>query len=204
MNTKLHAICDSQGRPLDLFVTAGQVSDPWSDWLPHILPQFRHLFDFGQAGTFHNARARQGVAVFWSEFLDYFPNAQAWDRDRRFLRTVVHELGHALNLAHAWLVNRAHSTSFMQYPQRYPHGANFVEKDANYWRDFDYAFDPEELFHTYPLGEYPFTPDQFSQLVEQRHEPTVAHLDGRLLGFACFYNHKPGRSVFIGNLLVAP
>jgi len=27
MNTKLHAICDSRGRPLDLFVTAGQVSD---------------------------------------------------------------------------------------------------------------------------------------------------------------------------------
>jgi transposase len=27
MNTKLHAICDSQARPLDLFVTAGQVSD---------------------------------------------------------------------------------------------------------------------------------------------------------------------------------
>jgi transposase len=27
MNTKLHAICVSQGRPLNLFVTAGQVSD---------------------------------------------------------------------------------------------------------------------------------------------------------------------------------
>lgn len=27
MNTKLHAICDSRGRPLKLFVTAGQVSD---------------------------------------------------------------------------------------------------------------------------------------------------------------------------------
>ena len=27
MNTKLHAVCDSQGRPLTLFVTAGQVSD---------------------------------------------------------------------------------------------------------------------------------------------------------------------------------
>ena len=26
MNTKLHAICESQERPLDLFVTAGQVS----------------------------------------------------------------------------------------------------------------------------------------------------------------------------------
>lgn len=44
MNTKLHAICDNQGRPLNLFVTAGQVSDyigarallgsiPKVDWL---------------------------------------------------------------------------------------------------------------------------------------------------------------------------
>jgi len=44
MNTKLHAICDSQGRPLNLFVTAGEVSDytgaralcdslPEVDWL---------------------------------------------------------------------------------------------------------------------------------------------------------------------------
>lgn len=27
MNIKLHVICDSQGRPLDLFITARQVSD---------------------------------------------------------------------------------------------------------------------------------------------------------------------------------
>jgi len=27
MDTKLHAVCDSQGGPLNLFVTAGQVSD---------------------------------------------------------------------------------------------------------------------------------------------------------------------------------
>ena len=44
MNTKLHAVSDSQGRPIDLFVTAGQVSDyigardllsslPKADWL---------------------------------------------------------------------------------------------------------------------------------------------------------------------------
>ena len=44
MNTKLHAICDSQGRPLNLFVTSGQVGDyigaralvsslPKVDWL---------------------------------------------------------------------------------------------------------------------------------------------------------------------------
>tara|TARA_R100000322_G_scaffold124442_1_gene81192 strand:+ start:3523 stop:3702 length:180 start_codon:yes stop_codon:yes gene_type:complete len=32
MNTKLHAICDSQGRPLNLFVTADQVSDYIGAW----------------------------------------------------------------------------------------------------------------------------------------------------------------------------
>ena len=97
--------------------------------------------------SFENVRARQGAAVFWTEFLDFFATLPAWDRDRRFLRTVVHELGHALNLAHSWLVNRADSTSFMQYPQNYPHGNSLGERDTNYWRDFDYAFDPEEIFH---------------------------------------------------------
>ena len=44
MNTKLHAICDSRGRPISLFVAAGQVGDhigarallssiPEVDWL---------------------------------------------------------------------------------------------------------------------------------------------------------------------------
>ena len=32
MNTKLYAICDSQGRPLDLFITAGQVSNYIGAW----------------------------------------------------------------------------------------------------------------------------------------------------------------------------
>ena len=27
MNTKLHAVCDSRGRPLSFYMTAGQVSD---------------------------------------------------------------------------------------------------------------------------------------------------------------------------------
>ncbi len=109
--------------------------------------QFTASADFFSQGHFENARARQGVGVFWREFLDFHETAPAWDRDRRFLRTVVHELGHALNLAHAWLVNRSNSTSFMQYPQRYPHGNNYAQRDANYWRDFEYTFDPEEIFH---------------------------------------------------------
>jgi hypothetical protein len=39
MNTKLHAICDSRCRPLNLFVTAAQVSDYiGTRALPRILP----------------------------------------------------------------------------------------------------------------------------------------------------------------------
>ena len=127
----------------------GAISDPWSEWLPQVLPQFHHLFDFGQPGSFQNQRARQGVAVFWREF-DQFPslsNLPPWDKDRRFLRTTMHELGHALNMAHTWLVNRPASTSFMQYGQNYPVGSTFAEREQNYWKDFDYQFDPEEVFH---------------------------------------------------------
>ena len=125
----------------------GAISDPWSPWLERVFPQFRHLFDFGREGSFQNVRARQGVAVFWQEIADIFDQLPAWDRDRRFLRTILHELGHALNLAHTWLVNRVGSTSFMQYPHRFPRGQTLDERDQNYWRNFDYSFDPEELFH---------------------------------------------------------
>ena len=59
----------------------------------------------------------------------------------------MHELGHALNLAHTWLVGRPDTTSFMNYPQRYPHGTTFADRAHNYWKDFDYKFDPEEIFH---------------------------------------------------------
>jgi transposase len=64
MNTKLHAICDSQGRPLNLFVTAGPVSDyigarallgslPKADWL---------LGDRGyDAGWFRDALKDKGI-----------------------------------------------------------------------------------------------------------------------------------------------
>ena len=40
MNTKLHAVCDSQGRPPNLFVTAGQISDEiGARALPSSLPE---------------------------------------------------------------------------------------------------------------------------------------------------------------------
>ncbi len=64
MNTKLHAICDSLGRPINFFVTAGQVSDyigaaallgslPKVDWL---------LGDRGyDADWFRNALKVKGI-----------------------------------------------------------------------------------------------------------------------------------------------
>jgi transposase len=64
MNTKLHAICDSLGRPINFFVTAGQVSDyigaaallgslPRVDWL---------LGDRGyDADWFRNALKDKGI-----------------------------------------------------------------------------------------------------------------------------------------------
>jgi hypothetical protein len=130
--------------------STGNIRDPWSpfaEWFEANHPQFKHLFDFGRTGGFANSRARQGVAVFWREMLDFLMIDTDWYRNRQFLRTIVHELGHALNLAHTWLVGRADSTSFMNYPHRYPHGSTGAERINNYWRDFDYTFDPEEIFH---------------------------------------------------------
>ncbi|MEM9596516.1 MAG: hypothetical protein AAGD06_19775 [Acidobacteriota bacterium] len=129
--------------------TTGNIADPWQpwfEWFQQNNPQFRHLFDFGREGSFANSRARQGAAVFWREMLDFVPaHEEEWYRDRQFLRTIVHELGHALNLAHSWLVGRPDTTSFMMYPHRYPHGG--TQRVESYWKAFDYRFDPEEVFH---------------------------------------------------------
>lgn len=44
MNTKLHAICDSKGRPISFFVSAGQVSDYiGARALPSSLPRVKWL-----------------------------------------------------------------------------------------------------------------------------------------------------------------
>ena len=64
MNTKLHAICDSQGRPIDLFVTAGQNSDYIGAWaLLSRLPKVKWLLgDRGyDAGWFREALHDKGI-----------------------------------------------------------------------------------------------------------------------------------------------
>ena len=63
MNTKLHAIYDSQGRPLNLFVTAGQVSDYiGARALLSSLPNVDWLFgDRGYDDWFRDALQDKGI-----------------------------------------------------------------------------------------------------------------------------------------------
>lgn len=86
----------------------------------------------GKIGAFDNTHARQGVAVFWQTILNARHGVEQWYKDRLLIRTIIHEIGHALNLPHAEENNRAKSISFM---------GNVA------WHYFKYEFDLEELFH---------------------------------------------------------
>jgi hypothetical protein len=82
---------------------------------------------------------RQGVAVFADEIRAFAGS----DASRKLLQTTVHEIGHALNLAHRFEreVGRADSTSFMNYDWRYKGGRHATE----FWRNFSFTFDGDEL-----------------------------------------------------------
>lgn len=82
---------------------------------------------------------RQGVAVF----ADAIREIPGIDQRRKLIQTTVHELGHALNLAHRFerVVGRADSTSFMNYDWRYRGGNGRDE----YWERFAFTFDADEL-----------------------------------------------------------
>lgn len=82
---------------------------------------------------------RQGAAVF-ADSVRAIPNI---DHDRKLIQTSVHELGHALNLAHRFerVVGRADSTSFMNYDWRYKGG----NKRDEFWARFAFRFDADEL-----------------------------------------------------------
>ncbi len=66
-------------------------------------------------------------------------------RDRFFLETFVHEVGHNFNLPHTWSRQNnadAASNSFMNYPWRYTGGAG---TETAFWSDFRWEFDDVEL-----------------------------------------------------------
>ena len=64
--------------------------------------------------------------------------------------------------------------------------------------------DQEELFLLYPKGSFPLTVEQLGHMLDRRVEPTVLSISGRIAGFAAFYRLRRTKSIFIGNVVVAP
>lgn len=83
---------------------------------------------------------RQGLAVFADEIRSLVSPA---DAGRKLIQTSVHEIGHALNLAHRFerVVGRADSASFMNYDWRYKGG----KRAGEFWQRFTFSFDEDEL-----------------------------------------------------------
>ncbi|MFX0202121.1 MAG: hypothetical protein ACFFCW_38915 [Candidatus Hodarchaeota archaeon] len=137
-----------------------------------VVPRFAHentdlyrpdllgvMFDLGrwQAGdTYH----RQGAAVSYQAIESVSVPVPAHsvtdlydtdaEKDRLFLETFIHELGHVFNLPHTFqrTVNRDDaSQSFMNYTSLYTGGTgtDSAEREYDYWSDFRWEFDDVEL-----------------------------------------------------------
>jgi hypothetical protein len=93
---------------------------------------------------------RQGVAAFYASIAASCGQVSDFEFDRNYLRTCVHELGHALNLLHCFDQDRQDSASWMNYPWRYPYGYSLPpgwDGTDEFWENFRYEFDMEELRH---------------------------------------------------------
>ena len=66
----------------------------------------------------------------------------------------------------------------------------------------DLIRDEEELFMVYSKGTFPFSVNQFGNMLNRRLEPTVLQVEGKVAGFAAFYRLRKARSAFIGNVVV--
>lgn len=101
---------------------------------------------------------RQGAAVFYSSMAALWSDLLPAEFDRNYLRTCVHELGHALNMLHSFDKGRPESLSWMNYPWRYPYGYDLPpgwDGTLAYWQNCSFDFDAEELCHLrhHPLLE---------------------------------------------------
>jgi hypothetical protein len=93
---------------------------------------------------------RQGAAAFYATMRHSWGDLPDAEFDRNYLRTCVHELGHALNLLHTFDKDHPESLSWMNYPWRYPYGYNLPpgwDGTEQYWQQCRFEFDPEELRH---------------------------------------------------------
>jgi hypothetical protein len=92
---------------------------------------------------------RQGFAIFRNNdaYADLVAGPPATDAEadamRAYLKTYVHEIGHAFNFVHSWDKGRPDALSWMNYDWKYDarNGA------GKFWERFRFEFDPEELIH---------------------------------------------------------
>lgn len=61
---------------------------------------------------------------------------------------------------------------------------------------------PDELFRVFPAGNWPLSAPQIHRLAEQRLNLTVGYMDNNIVAFANLYGLVPGKSAFIGNVIV--
>lgn len=111
------------------------------------------MFDWGgyQSGdTYH----RQGAAVA-NDAMNSRTSGTLYNnadkRNRFFLETFIHEIGHAFNLPHSWARTDHPDTaseSFMNYPWLYTGGGGTttLQRETNFWSNFRWEFDDVELF----------------------------------------------------------
>lgn len=140
------------------FVDAPQ----WAIW---VFFAASHIGGPGSAGIMFDdigPNHRTGTAIFLDSTLF---DAEAgmvqpldWEERYKFW-CAVHEAGHCFNLAHSWqkdypwfgtswipLTNNTASTSFMNYPFRWPNGAGAAgNTETGYFSNFEYRFDDGEL-----------------------------------------------------------
>lgn len=61
-----------------------------------------------------------------------------------------------------------------------------------------------ELFFAYPKADWPLSVGQLAASMAERRDSTVVVLEGRVAGFANFYQWQHGDFCALGNLMVAP
>ncbi len=108
-------------------------------------------FTFGIMFDINGEHQRNGCAVFHKTIDTYYARRSLAERNRIKFRTLIHEIGHSLNLAHSWqktlgrrwhagVANDRFDAGFMNYPRFYADGG-----ENGYWRDFQYRFSDQEL-----------------------------------------------------------
>lgn len=106
------------------------------------------MYDFDSADL--NRQPREGVAIFYDHPMLSDPRIPESRRDREYVYTIVHEVGHALNLLHSFDKARPAALSWMNYPHLFPRGyeaGGAYDGTDEFWRRFDERFDEDELRH---------------------------------------------------------